>query len=138
MYYSAAPHIMNGMFRMDIMSDCLKGYYPFKMFNELYKLGECVEINGNGSPIYSCAAKSGNEAAIMLSNFSEDDNAPAVEVRINIDNFSSAEGVNVEYYLLDEAHNMKLSRVEKFTGDAYSIILDLPLYSTYLIKFSKS
>ncbi|MBE6619526.1 MAG: hypothetical protein E7626_07100 [Ruminococcaceae bacterium] len=137
MYYSAAPHIMNGMFRMDIMSDCLKGYYPFKMFNELYKLGECIEINENGSPIYSCAAKNGNEAAIMLSNYSENDDASAVEVKINVDNFSSAEGVNVEYYLLNETHDMKLSRVEKFTGDAYSIILDVPLYSTYLIKFSK-
>jgi len=137
MYYSAAPHIMNGMFRMDIMSDCLKGYYPFKMFNELYKLGNCVNIDENKNPIYACAAVNGNEAALMISNYSEDDNADSVEVSINIDNFASKEGVTVEYYLLDDTHDMKLSRKEKFTGDSYSIILDIPLYSTYLIKFRK-
>ncbi|MBQ4086215.1 MAG: hypothetical protein IJC54_06560, partial [Clostridia bacterium] len=35
MYYDARPCGMNGMFSTDFICDCLKGYYPFRMFNEL-------------------------------------------------------------------------------------------------------
>ena len=43
MYYDARPCAMNGMFATDYVCDLLKGYYPFRMFNELYKLDHAVK-----------------------------------------------------------------------------------------------
>ncbi len=51
MYYDARPCTMNGMFHTDFLSS-LKGYYPFKMFGELYRMGENVPVNYTEVPIY--------------------------------------------------------------------------------------
>ena len=107
------------------------------MFNALYRLGNCVEISGQVEQIYACAAKGENEAAILISNFAEDDAAPAVQLKIAVEGFSEDTGILAEYYLLDEDHDMELVREEVFTGVKYAPILPLPLHSIYLIKLTK-
>lgn len=44
MYYDAHPCCMNGLFCTDWVCENLKGYYPFRMFNELYKKEHSVSI----------------------------------------------------------------------------------------------
>lgn len=121
---------MNGLFNTDFVNECLKGYYPFKMFNELYKLGESVVAESDCGDIYVCAAKSQDEAAVMLTHFSDDDETAPKTVSIV---FNGADYSEAEIYLLDEENDMTL--IEKRTDDTVNCIdLKMTLFSSYLIK----
>ena len=48
-----------------------KAYYPFKAFNELYKLGQAVELSIHGGHITALAARGAGKRAIMLVNTSK-------------------------------------------------------------------
>ena len=127
MYYDARPCAMNGMFDTDFRTP-LKGYYPFKMFGELYRMGEFVRAEYKEEPIYCTAARNGENAGIMITNFIDDDNAPTETVEIELTGLS---GRNAELYVLDPTHDMAL--VDTLTlGD--KLILDIPLYSVYFLK----
>ncbi len=126
MYYDARPCGMNGLFCTDFVCDCLKGYYPFRMFNELYKLGNCVCASSDDSDIYVCAACNGDKAAVMLSYFNDDDNSPSKKVHIDLSQFDST----AKIYLLDKEHDMELVNQ---TATADTIALDIPLFGIYLI-----
>lgn len=134
MYYDARPCAMNGMFCTDWVCECLKGYYPFRMFNELYKLKNCVEIVSDNDKINPCAAVSddGKEAAVMISYFNDDDNAPPQKIEINTSDLPI--GATAKIYLLDSEHDMELVGEEKIGSE--SIKLKMPLYSVYLIKIN--
>ena len=103
MYYDARPCGMNGMFDTDFFTP-LKGYYPFVMFNNLYKLENAVEASGDTDEIYAVAAKNGNEAGIMVTYFSDNDDATDGEVVLDIKNGAE----KYEMYLLDEDHDNEL------------------------------
>ena len=135
MYYDARPCGMNGMFNTDFVCDCLKGYYPFRMFNELYKLKNCVKAESDNVNIKACAAVSedGENAAVMISYFDDNDNAPQEKIELDINGLPDL--TNVQIYILDETHDMELIRSEKIVGEKLS--LDMPLFTTYLIKLSK-
>ena len=128
MYYDARPCGMNGLFNTDFVNECLKGYYPFRMFNELYKLKTCVKVECDSDEVYACAAKNDGKAAIMLTHFSDDDSTALKEVTINLKEFSAKKA---EIYLLDENNDLNLS-AEKDLNEG-SIVLSLPLFSSYLI-----
>ena len=136
MYYDARPCGMNGMFDMRDVSKCLKGYYPFKMFNTLYKMSECAPVLCDEN-LYACAAKDGDKAAVMLTHYNNDDNTEKIEVKLNIEGFNSADGVKAKYYLLDENHDMSLVREETFCGNTFATVLNADLFSTYLVTFEK-
>ncbi len=127
MYYDARPCIMNGLFCTDWLCECLKGYYPFKMFNALYKLKNSVAVKDD-SNIYIAAAD-GDHSAIMLTYFDDNDQAGPVDVQISLAGLSGEKAA--EIYLLDQTHDMELVRSERVTD---SISLHMPLYSTVLIK----
>lgn len=137
MYYDARPCGMNGMFNTDLICECLKGYYPFKMFNELYKLGEAVETLTDSDDIYACAAFKDDEAAIMFTHYNNDNSTQEVKIKVNVNNFNSESGIVAEYYLLDEENDLELVREETFLGNCFAGILKLPLFSSYLIKLKK-
>ena len=126
---------MNGMFNTDFVCDCLKGYYPFRMFNELYKLKNCVKAESDNVNIKACAAVSedGENAAVMISYFDDNDNAPQEKIELDINGLPDL--TNVQIYILDETHDMELIKSEKIVGEKLS--LDMPLFTTYLIKLSK-
>ncbi|MEE1225263.1 MAG: hypothetical protein UH081_08400 [Clostridia bacterium] len=136
MYYDARPCGMNGMFDMRLISRCLKGYYPFKMFNTLYKMGNCAPVECEEN-LYACAAMDGDKAAVMFTHYNDDENTPETEVKLNINGFNSADGVRAKYYILDEAHDMSLIREETFCGNSFATVLNAPLYGTYLVTFEK-
>ena len=137
MYYDARPCGFNGMFRPYIASECLKGYYPFKMFNELYKLDEAAEILCESDTLYACAAKSEDRAAIMLTYFDDNDNAEAKKVKVEMQSFDCQGDVKAEYYLLDGDKDLELVKEEVFSGKSFSSVLDMPLFNSCLIILSK-
>lgn len=136
MYYDARPCIMNGMFDTDWHTP-LKGYYPFKMFSQLYKMGTCVASEADDGKIYTVAAKGDGCGAVMLTYFDDDDNAPAKEVEVCFENCDAGKKMLAEYYLLDENNDMKLVRSEKFTSTSFTAYLDMNLFTTYLIKITE-
>ena len=137
MYYDARPCAMNGMFCTDWVCECLKGYYPFKMFNTLYTLGESVLCRSEQPHVYACAAKSETEAAVMLTYFQDDDTAEPCSVKLNLSGFGSPEGVAARFYLLDEDNDLALVREERLSGDDFSVYLTLTRQSSYLVRLEK-
>ncbi len=133
MYYDARPCGMNGMFNTDFVCECLKGYYPFRMFNELYKLDSAAEAKGEGD-ILAVVARSEERAAVMLTHYNDDDSTEAKEVTVDLKGFGPAKA---QFYLLDENNDMKLVKTETFSSDNYSAVINMTLFSTYLIILNK-
>ncbi len=135
MYYDARPCAMNGMFDANTFKP-LKGYYPFVMFKELLKLGTYVKTENSINDIYTCTATNGESHAIMLTYYNDDDSLTSKEVMLDLSELPEGDWL-IEYYLLDETHNCELERSEEITAITKSISLDMPLFSTYLVKLSK-
>lgn len=133
MFYDARPCAMNSLFSTDYVSECLKGYYPFYMFNQLYRLESEVEAECDGDSIWTCAAK-GSEQNVMIAYYNDDDSLPEKEVKVTFKNVDNPNGVRLEYYCLDGEHDAELVRDEIFTAKEFSSYLKLPLFSTYLLK----
>lgn len=133
MYYDARPHAMNGMFKTDMVCDVLKGYYPFYMFNQLYRLKNAVEVNCLSENLYGCAAANGTESAIMFTLY-HDQETNEEEIKLEIVNLDAAKGSNMEFYLLDEDHDCTLVKTESVHSDKYNGTLQLKMYSTVLVK----
>ena len=84
MYYDARPTRMNGIFDF-YTNEPMKGYYPFKMFGELYRLGTCCKTTVDRGNVYATAAKSDDEFAIMISHYTDDDGASdACEIMLDL------------------------------------------------------
>ena len=133
MFYDARPCGMNSLFHTDFVFECLKGYYPFYMFNQLYKQDLAVPVTVDGEHLYAAAAV-GREWDLMLSYFDDDTNAPEKSVEIAFKNLSQSGKVRLSYYLLDENHDCEPIREEIFTASDFSVRIQMPLYSTCLLK----
>lgn len=131
MYYDARPCGMNGLFKA-YTYEPLKGYYSFLMFRELRKLGTHIPTERCVNDIYSCAATDGRSSAIMLTHFNDEDNTPAKDVKLEISGNTS--NVKLEYYLLDETHNLELIREECVTTEKFTSYLKMDNYASVLIK----
>jgi len=127
MYYDARPCGMNGMFDTDFYTP-LKGYYPFRFFGELYRMGEYVSPAYTEAPVYCTAARGAGGMGILLTNFSDDDNAPAESVTLRMQGVS---GKTARIYLLDETRDAALTQTVAL-GD--TLTLELPLYSVCYIR----
>ena len=137
MYYDASPALTwNGMFDPIAVGIPLKGYFPFPMFNEMYRLGQAVEC-ADGENVYVGAAKNGNEAAVVFSHFNDCDDAEPQSVTLNLKGFGFAEGTEVEVYLLDETHDLELVQKFIYYSDRYSQELLLPNFTSYLFKLKQ-
>ena len=135
MYYDARPCGMNGMFDTDTLEP-LKGYYPFPMFNRLYRMGRWAESSVEGEAMYAVAGMDGESFAVLLTYFDDNDGAPAKQVRVSLGGLPSAKRWKAAYYLLDGSHNRELVREEIFACGDVAAYLTLTLYSTYLIELS--
>ena len=74
----------------------------------------------------------------MLSLYSDDDNAPAKEVKVEFKNVANDGKVKLEYYILDENHDCALIREEIFTSTEFACYVTMPLHSTMLLKIVKA
>ena len=133
MFYDARPGGMNSLFCTDNVSICLKGYYPFYMFNQLYQQGRAVSVTRETEDVWAAAAK-GEEQNVLLSYYNDDDTAPEKTVKVEFSNVENPNGVRLEYYCLDEAHNCEPVREEIFTSTHFCSYVKMPLHSTYLLK----
>ena len=124
---------MNGMFDTALVCNRLKAYYPFYMFNQLYKLKTAVEAKSLSENLYGCAASDGTDSAIMLTYYNDNDNSSA-DIEVEIINPNNENGAELEFYLLDEDNDNLLIRKEVFNSKKQSSILTLKMYSTVLIK----
>ncbi len=130
MYYDARPGAMNGLFCTDWVCENLKGYYPFKMFNELYKKDYAIRVeNDEASDIHIAAAKNEDDTSIMLTYFDNDEKERVVDVEIILED-SYNERI-AEIYLLDENNNMEIVESKVVKGE---IKLKISLFSTVLIN----
>jgi hypothetical protein len=133
MFYDARPCGMNSLFSTDYVFERLKGYYPFYMFNQLYKLEQAVAIERESEDVWAVAA-TGNEQNAMISYFNDDDVAPEKIVKVEFKNVENPNGVKLEYYCLDETHDCELVREEIFTATEFASYLKMSNCTTYLLK----
>ena len=68
---------------------------------------------------------------------SEMGQAPEKQVKVSFENVENEHGVKLEYYLLDEDHDMQLIREEIFTSNFFAAYVTMSLNSTYLLKIVK-
>ena len=124
MYYDArVSTAFNGMFDFYTLRP-LKGYYPFPMFNRLYRLGTAVECKSENPDICAVAAKNNDgESAIMISYFCNEEDGADIEITLDL----SEKGKLYEIYILDEKHNCELcgnvTSGEKITLKPNSVLL---------------
>ena len=134
MYYDARPSAMNGMFS-DYFFEPLKGYYPFKMFGDMYMMNNASETESDCTDIYSFAARSENEAGIMFTYYLDEDAAEEKEVELNLSGLDANSQVKADIYLLDENNDMKLVNTQYFSSDCFTMYFKMNLFTTYYIKF---
>lgn len=134
MYYDVRPCAMNGLFNQSLPTIPLKGYYPFHMFNTLYKLGTDVKVTpDNNANILACAAKGDGKYAVMITHFNDEDTASPVDVKLSFANMSLDTPCKVSYYLLDETHDAEIIREEIITSHDAASYLKMTNFSTYLV-----
>ncbi len=122
MYYDARPCVLNGMFDYYTLR-ALKGYYPFVMFSELYRLGTQIALDCDDPSIYAVAAKHGADTAVMAAYFQEADEEKTLTVT------GLPDGKRV--YLLDETHDFEATDSVVRNG---RLTLSLKPYSVLLIQ----
>lgn len=127
MYYDARPCAMNGMFDTDFLTP-LKGYYPFRFFGELYRMGEFVRPEYEEGQIFATAARGGGRAGVMLTNYDDDDSASSVEICLDL---RGVEGKTATLYVLDGENDA--TPQQTFTlGEP--LILTVPLFSVFYLE----
>ena len=131
MYYDARPCGMNGMFDTDTLAP-LKGYYPFPMFNTLYKLGTHADGGWFEDGIYYSAATDGKNSAALLTYYVDDDTAAGKDATVTFR--GAAEGVRVTVSVLDDTRDNEVISEEYFTSDTFAKRLHFDLYTSYLIQ----
>lgn len=102
----------------------LKGYYAFKAFGELYRLGTQVFSSIGGKGLYALAASDGAVGRVLLVNF-WDDYAAKQEVALS---FEGCAGGIRSARILDETHDLAQTAVPKDGR------LELPAYSVVLLE----
>ena len=137
MYYDARPCGMNGMFNTDLVCDKLKGYYPFPMFNTLYKIKENVTVSSDVQGIYLCAAANEKEAAVMITHFNDDDSTAPVTVELDFRSFGCNDGTEIEILVLDETRDLVAINKSTYFGTRFVTELSFPNFTSYLIKLKK-
>ena len=98
MFYDAqfSVSVYGSMFN-PLTAEPFPTYYAFKAFNELYRLGEQIEVSIDEASVYAVGAKKDNAACVLISNTSESD----VEINLNLEGrvskcFITTEGKNHE------------------------------------------
>ena len=135
MYYDARPNeFWNGMFDDTVVGRVLKGYYPFPMFNTLYRLGDSVKVSGMQDGIRAAAAKGGEEGAILLTHFNDDDRTEAKTVSLELSGFGTEGGTEVEYFILDAERDLVSLGRNTYFCDRFGIEITMPNFTSYLIK----
>ena len=137
MYYDARPCGMNGMFSTDIVSDRLKGSWPFSFFGELYRLGTAVEVTSDDPAVYAVAARSEDAFSLMLTYYADKDAAEEKRAEISLHDLPTDGAAEVTYRRLDAAHDGDIVLKQIVSGKDATLYADLDLFTTLLISVKK-
>ena len=137
MYYDARPTFAwNGMFDMSqIGRSTLKGYYPFPMFNTLYRMGTEVESSSDDGVIHTLAARDGDKGALILAHYNDDDTAPDTEVSLSFGDLGGA--TEAKFDLLDSDNDLTLTQSITFQG-TLNWKLRVPNFTCYLVILNRA
>lgn len=124
MYYDARPCAFNGLFDFYTLGT-LKGYYPFKLFNKLYRMGNQVECKNSVDDIYITGAANNEKGALMIVYYTNEDNQPSKKLSIDI---KGMDAKSVECLLLDETHDAEPVDAENRDG-----VIDLSMNPNTLV-----
>ncbi len=132
MYYDARPCAYNGLFDTDTKR-ILKGYYPFKMFNSLYRLGTAVKIGDLPKGIYAAAATNGKTHGLLLTRFDDaaEPGSAAEPVTVTLSLLPDKQ-YRVRKYLLDAESSMKESE-EALAPDG-RLAVSCPMYTVLYLE----
>ncbi|MBQ8351617.1 MAG: hypothetical protein IJY20_06210 [Clostridia bacterium] len=135
MYYDARPSAYNGLFATDTLR-VLKGYYPFQMFNSLYRLGNAVKIGDLPKGVYAAAATNGKKHGILLTRFLDEAEQGSAAEPIALQ-LGLAEGkeYRVKKYLLD-AENTMMETEETLASDG-SLTVSCPMYTVLYVELEE-
>ena len=136
MYYDCGPGEFNGLFNI-LNNKPLKTYYVYKAFSELKEIGGAV-YSEDDEDVFTIAASNGDEKAVLVSRFNDEDDTPSKKVELELNNMTDGDAVKVDYYLLDETHNLELLRSEYFTSSKAVAHFDMDNQSVYLLKIKKA
>ena len=134
MYYDARPCALNGMFSSDLICDNLKGYYPFRMFNQLVKCGTAATVASDDPTVYGAAAIGDKRAAVMFTYYEDLDEAGSKPIKLELASLP-ASPVKATIRILDEGRDDEVVREEILTGSSATLYLDLALFTTCLVTF---
>jgi len=136
MYYEGRPCGFCGLFDSTYYTP-LKGYYPFIAYNSLLDLGTAVKSECNDY-VYSLGATDGKNGAILLTYFNQEDSVPKKELKLSVCGMKLSEGerIRASILVLDETHDLECIREEYISFGDFDLYLDLPPYTTYLVKLN--
>ena len=137
MYYDARPATgWCGIFDLwQTEYSTLTAYYPFPMFNVLYRMGTEVTSITDDPAVYVCAARDEENAAVVLTHYVDDDAAEKKTVCVEL--CGLGERTAAEFYLLDDDHRLTLTQKITFTGERFAWEVDVPNHTCYLILMKK-
>ena len=135
MYYDARLCSWNGMFDIILLTP-KKGYYPFKMYGEMYRLGTEIETISDDEHVYAVGATDGKTSAVMLTYFDDDDNAAEKDIEIELAGLGDGEK-KIEYFVLDEKHDDELFRTDLTSASSVRTTFKTKPYTTYFIRITK-
>ena len=130
MYYDARPSGFNGIFDFYTMEP-LKGYYPIKMFSELYALGTQVECINDMKDIYALGAMNDNgQSAFMIARYEDDDNVTETKtVTVKIPELKNK---TLECAVVDDIYTNKIDTVN--TNENGCLELNMKPNSVFFLK----
>lgn len=130
MYYDARPSGFNGLFDY-YTSEPLKGYYPIKMFSELYDLGTQVEVINSMKDVYALGAMDDKgQAGFMIARY-EDDDSITDEKKVTV-NIPELKNTTLECRLVDDVNTNTVDTVK--TDENGNIELVMKPNSVFFLK----
>ncbi len=116
MYYDWRLHcVYNGAIN-PVGFTPFKAFYAFKGFNELYRLENQIQIKASGingeNIVYALSAKKDSEIAIMLVNYTDNDETVKIDFDVDVK--------KVESYVIDDEHTYDL--VENYVKDGVILL----------------
>ena len=138
MYYEGRPSAFCGLWDTHTYRPH-KTYYTFLAFAELREIGGAIKTECDEN-LYSAAATNGERSAVLLTYFNEADDAEKYKkTKLSLDNMGLKEGetIKAEVLLLDDSHDLELVREEIIASSNAVLYLDMPIYTTYLVRLTK-
>lgn len=117
MYYDARPEkIYNGLFDSNTLLP-LKGYYVFKMFSELYKLGKQTSCISDDKDVYALSAAGKGNMAAMITYYTMDNAAEAKKIKIELNDLNK-----IDVYVLNDMYDGE--KCFGFTGNELELTIE--------------